>query len=89
MERNANGDLLVNAAIAGAGLALQPTFIASEAIRKGELVMVLPDDEAKTLGLYALYVHRKLLPHKIRCFIDFIDWYYGSPPCWDEPIQNM
>ncbi|WP_201595541.1 LysR family transcriptional regulator [Psychrobacter vallis] len=84
-----NGDLLVNAAIAGAGLAVQPTFIASEAIRKGELVIVLPDDEPKTLGLYAVYAHRKLLPHKIRCFIDFIDGYYGSPPYWDEPIQNI
>jgi DNA-binding transcriptional LysR family regulator len=83
-----NGDLLVNAAIAGAGLALQPTFIASEALSRGELVMVLPDYEPETLGLYAVYAHRKLLPHKIRCFIDFIEGYYGSPPYWDEPIPN-
>ncbi|MGP5211660.1 LysR family transcriptional regulator [Psychrobacter alimentarius] len=81
-----NGDLLVNAAIAGAGLALQPTFIASEAIVDGKLVIVLPEYEPETLGLYAVYAHRKLLPHKIRCFIDFIEGYYGSPPYWDEPI---
>lgn len=83
-----NGDLLVNAAIAGGGIALQPTFIASEAISQGELVIVLPEYEPETLGLYAVYAHRKLLPHKIRCFIDFIDGYYGSPPYWDEPIQQ-
>jgi len=83
-----NGDLLVNAAIAGGGIALQPTFIASEAISQGELVIVLPEYEPETLGLYAVYAHRKLLPHKIRCFIDFIDGYYGSPPYWDESIQQ-
>ncbi|MEN6670705.1 LysR family transcriptional regulator [Psychrobacter sp. B38] len=83
-----NGDLLVNAAIAGGGLALQPTFIASEAIGKGELVIVLPEYEPETLGLYAVYAHRKLLPHKIRCFIDFIEGYYGSPPYWDKAIPN-
>ncbi|MGP9689445.1 LysR substrate-binding domain-containing protein [Psychrobacter sp. AOP22-C1-C5] len=83
-----NGDLLVNAAIAGAGLALQPTFIASEALSRGELVIILPNYEPETLGLYAVYAHRKLLPHKIRCFIDFIEGYYGSPPYWDEPIPN-
>lgn len=81
-----NGDLLVNAAIAGAGLALQPTFIASEALVEGKLVIVLPEYEPETLGLYAVYAHRKLLPHKIRCFIDFIEGYYGSPPYWDKPI---
>lgn len=84
-----NGDLLVNAAVAGAGIALQPTFIASEALSKGKLMMVLPDYEPETLGLYAVYAHRKLLPHKIRCFIDFIEGYYGSPPYWDESIQHL
>jgi len=84
-----NGDLLVNAAVAGAGIALQPTFIASEALSKGALMMVLPDYEPETLGLYAVYAHRKLLPHKIRCFIDFIEGYYGSPPYWDESIQHL
>lgn len=83
-----NGDVLIKAAIAGAGLALQPTFIVSDAISRGELVVVLPDYEPETLGLYAVYAHRKLLPHKVRCFIDFIEGYYGSPPYWDEPLMN-
>jgi DNA-binding transcriptional LysR family regulator len=83
-----NGDVLIKAAIAGAGLALQPTFIVSDAISSGKLVMVLPDYEPETLGLYAVYAHRKLLPHKVRCFIDFIEGYYGSPPYWDEPLMN-
>lgn len=84
--RSNNGDVLVDAAIAGAGFVLQPTFIVSEAISRGKLMIVLPELEPKPLGLYVVYAHRKLLPHKVRCFIDFMEDYYGSPPYWDESI---
>lgn len=84
--RSNNGDVLVEAAIEGAGLVLQPTFIASNALNAGKLVIVLPEYEPSPLGLYAVYAHRKMLPHKIRCFIDFMTNYYGAPPYWDEQI---
>lgn len=84
--RSNNGDVLVDAAIAGAGIVLQPTFIISEALSSGKLVVVLPKLEPEALGLYAVYAHRKLLPHKVRCFIDFMEDYYGMPPYWDESI---
>lgn len=84
--RSNNGDVLVDAAIAGAGIVLQPTFIISEALSSGKLVVVLPKLEPEALGLYAVYAHRKLLPHKVRCFIDFVEGYYGTPPYWDESI---
>lgn len=83
-----NGDVLVEAAIAGAGIALQPTFITSEAIKNGKLVQILPEFELEPLGLYAVYAHRKLLPNKVRCFIDFIEGYYGTPPHWDKPLNT-
>ncbi|WP_025564138.1 LysR family transcriptional regulator [Psychromonas sp. SP041] len=82
--RSNNGDVLVEAAIAGAGIVLQPTFIASKALQRGELVQILPDFELDPIGLYAMYANRKLLPNKVRCFIDFMEGYYGSPPYWDE-----
>ena len=87
--RSNNGDVLVDAAIAGAGIVLQPTFIISEALSSGKLVVVLPKLEPEALGLYAVYAHRKLLPHKVRCFIDFIDGYYGTPPYWDDPMNKI
>lgn len=83
-----NGDVLVNAAISGAGIALQPTFIASEAVSSGKLIIILPEFEPEALGLYAVYAHRKLLANKVRCFIDFIEGYYGIPPYWDKSIIN-
>lgn len=78
-----NGDVLVEAAIAGAGIVLQPTFISGSAIKEGKLQVILPEYEPEPMGLYAVYAHRKLLASKVRSFIDFIEGFYGDPPYWD------
>lgn len=79
-----NGDLLVQAAIAGAGIAIQPTFITGAAIAAGQLSVVLADAEPEPMGLYAVYTHRKLQPNKVRQFIAFLEGYFGDPPYWDN-----
>lgn len=78
-----NGDVLIEAAIASAGIALQPTFISGSAIKEGKLQVVLPEYEPEPMGLYAVYAHRQLLASKVRSFVDFIDGYFGDPPYWD------
>ncbi|TKV69399.1 LysR family transcriptional regulator [Marinobacter panjinensis] len=79
-----NGDVLIKAAIAGAGIVLQPTFIAGAAIREGKLKVILPEQEPEHMGLYAVYAHRQLLASKVRSFIDFVDGFFGEPPYWDR-----
>ncbi|MBL3556398.1 MULTISPECIES: LysR family transcriptional regulator [Marinobacter] len=79
-----NGDVLTEAAIAGAGIALQPTFIAGAAIKEGKLKIILPEHEPEPMALYAVYAHRQLLASKVRSFIDFIDGFFGEPPYWDR-----
>ncbi|GGO81696.1 LysR family transcriptional regulator [Marinobacterium nitratireducens] len=78
-----NGDLLVRAAIEGAGIAIQPTFISGTAIANGQLRVIMQEYEPEPMGLYAVYAHRQLLPGKVRTFIDFLDGYFGDPPYWD------
>lgn len=78
-----NGDVLMAAALQGAGIMLQPTFIIGEAIKAGQLQVILQDHEPEPLGLYAVYAHRQLLASKVRSFIDFADGYFGNPPYWD------
>lgn len=78
-----NGDVLIEAAIASAGIALQPTFISSSTIKEGKLQVILPEYEPEPMALYAVYAHRQLLASKVRSFIDFIDGYFGDPPYWD------
>ncbi|MEK9711382.1 MAG: LysR family transcriptional regulator [Thalassolituus sp.] len=79
-----NGDVLSQAAIAGAGIVLQPTFIAGSAFSDGRLVRILAGQEPEPLALYAMYAHRTLVSSKVRTFIDFMSGYYGEPPYWDK-----
>lgn len=77
--RSNNGDILVEAACAGAGIALQPTFIAWEALREGRLQPILQAYEPEPIALYAVFAHRQFLASKVRSFLDFIDGYFGIP----------
>ncbi|MDC0609414.1 LysR substrate-binding domain-containing protein [Vibrio sp.] len=81
-----NGDILVAAAIAGEGIAIQPTFIAGEALANGKLKRILTDYEPEPLGLYAVYVNRKFLAGKVRSFIDFVNDFYEDVPYWDVGV---
>ncbi|WP_116364286.1 LysR family transcriptional regulator [Parahaliea mediterranea] len=81
-----NGDVLTGAALAGGGIALQPTFIVGPAIAEGRLQELLPELPLQELGLYAVYVHRQLLPAKVRHFVDFLQGYFGDPPSWDQRV---
>ncbi|MBH0062547.1 LysR family transcriptional regulator [Pseudoalteromonas sp. NZS71] len=78
-----NGDLLLNTAIAGGGIAMQPTFIAGEALAQGKVVRILNDYEPDPMGLYMVYANRQFLPSKVRAFVDFTSGYYGDTPYWD------
>lgn len=79
-----NGEVLQEAAIAGEGYVLQPSFIVGKALKEGRLRVILPDFEPEPLGLYAVYPHRKLLATKLRVFIDFMSEYFGDSPYWDD-----
>jgi DNA-binding transcriptional LysR family regulator len=79
-----NGEVLLKAAIEGAGIIIQPTFICGAAITEGKLRVILPEYEPDAMGLYAVYAHRKLLASKVRCFIDFMEGYFGDTPYWDN-----
>ncbi|GHA30293.1 LysR family transcriptional regulator [Oceanisphaera arctica] len=79
-----NGEVLLKAVMEGSGIIIQPTFICGAAIGEGKLKVILPEYEPDAMGLYAVYAHRKLLASKVRCFIDFMEGYFGDPPYWDN-----
>lgn len=81
-----NGDALREAALAGAGIVLQPSFIVGSDIRAGRLQALLPDYSVPELNLYAVYAHRQYLSAKVRAFIDFLSGYFDSPPYWDDGV---
>ncbi len=59
-------------AVAGGGIGMVPRFIVEPALEQGLLEEVLPGFSTLEFGLFALYPHRRYLPKKARCFIDFL-----------------
>ncbi len=67
-----NGDTCRAAAVANSGITLQPDFIVGADLKAGRLIEVLPDFDAGTHGIYAVFPSRTFLPAKVRVLIDFL-----------------
>jgi DNA-binding transcriptional LysR family regulator len=82
-----HGEALCQAALDGLGLALQPTFIAGDALAKGLLQPVLLDYKPADLSAYAVFLSRKFLSAKVRTFVDFLAEKFGPEPYWDAWLR--
>ena len=81
--RSNSAEVLMNAAIDGLAVIRQPTYLVHEAMRRKQLVRILPGWEVDELSIFAVYPHRKFLPPKVRSFIDFLAERWGPEPEWD------
>ena len=86
--RTNNGDLLREAAIAGNGIAVLPTFIIGDAVRAGKLEVLLADYEGPPGAVQAVYTANRHLSAKVRAFVDFLAARFGGTPYWDEAANN-
>lgn len=83
-----SGEALQQAALHGLGIVLQPTFIAAEALRRGDMVRILPEWTPPALAVYAVYPHRRHLATKVRMFVDFLAEQFGQErPYWDDGLD--
>jgi len=71
---------LLRAALAGGGVALQPTYLANPHLRDGSLHVVLPDWKLPDMAIYALYPSRKNLSPAIRALLDFLVDRFATVP---------
>ena len=77
--------MLRQAALAGAGIAMLPTYFVGDELRHGTLVRVLPDHEPKPLGIHAIYLSRQHQPIALRLLIEFLaDRFGGDVAPWDK-----
>lgn len=84
MSANSSPSLRL-AMLRGGGIALLPTYVVGEDIRRGEAVHVLPDlVPVGAFGdrIYAMYLENRFLPPKVRVFIDYLVEKIGEP-YWD------
>lgn len=82
----ANGDAVREAAIAGLGVAVLPTFIAHDAVRRGMLKIVLADKMRTPIAMHALHPSKRNQTARARSFIDFLVDTFGGEPFWDQNL---
>lgn len=82
LEAN-NGDALLDAAVRGLGITRPPTFIAEQAVRAGQLEVLLPAFPSPELGIYAVFPGNRYLPHRVRVLVEFLAQRIGPHPTWD------
>lgn len=80
-----NGDTARAAALAGAGVIWQPSFLIGEDVRAGRLVEVLPGFRMPDIDIQAIYASRRHLSAKVRVMVDFLADMLAGTPTWDAP----
>ena len=77
--------VLRQAALAGAGIAMLPSYFVGDELRRGTLVRVLPDHEPEPLGIHAVYLSRQHQPLPLKLLIEFLaERFGGEVPPWDR-----
>jgi DNA-binding transcriptional LysR family regulator len=82
-----NGEVLRDAAVAGLGIALLPSFIVGPDLDQGRLRPILTDYRANDLSIFAIYPPTRHLSSKVRLFIDFLVDRFGRPG-WDACLER-
>jgi DNA-binding transcriptional LysR family regulator len=77
------GELVRDSAVAGVGIAVHSSWHVIDDLRAGRLVQVLPDYPLAESGIYAVMPQRRLVPPRVRAFVDFLADRFADPP-WGE-----
>jgi DNA-binding transcriptional LysR family regulator len=79
-----NGDILCEAAIAGLGIVVLPTFIVNDAITTGALEVLLAGYEIASPSILAVWPPSRHVSGKVRAFVDLLAKRFGKTPYWDK-----
>ncbi|WP_010461078.1 LysR family transcriptional regulator [Acidovorax radicis] len=71
---------LMRAALAGGGIALQPTYLVNPYLHSGELQAVLPAWSLPVMTIHALYTSRRHLSPAVRALLDFLVLRFAGAP---------
>jgi DNA-binding transcriptional LysR family regulator len=80
--------VLRQAALAGAGIALLPTYYVVDDLRQGALLRLLPEHEPEPMGIHAVYLSREHQPQALRLLVQYLaERFGGDAPPWDRALQ--
>lgn len=84
-----NGDMMRDAAVAGLGIALLPTFIASEAVAAGRLAVISVGAEAEEEFIVMAHPEGRRPSAKLRALAEHLRQRFGRPPYWDRVLGKQ
>ncbi|RON43668.1 hypothetical protein BK666_21225 [Pseudomonas frederiksbergensis] len=87
--RSDSGFQLLDAAKAGLGIAIMPTFLVADAIVAGELVVVLEDYAPKGSVISVIFKPSKRGSQKINALVELLKARLGNPAVWDLAIHRI
>jgi DNA-binding transcriptional LysR family regulator len=79
-----NGDILCEAAIAGLGIIVLPTFIVNNAVGSGALEVLLAGYEVASPSILAVWPPSRHVSGKVRAFVDLLAKRFAKTPYWDK-----
>jgi DNA-binding transcriptional LysR family regulator len=88
-----DSEALLDASLAGLGVALLPTWLVGRELRSGQLAALLQSWEALIApgperAIWGVYPPKKVVAPKVRAFLAFLDQRFGKPPYWDRAVGD-
>ncbi len=88
-----DSEALLEAALAGLGVALLPTWLIGEDLRAGRLLaplsawewLIAPGPER---AIWGVYPPKKVVSPKVRAFLTFLSQRFGTPAYWDRRPES-
>jgi DNA-binding transcriptional LysR family regulator len=86
-----SSELVREAVVTGLGIAFRSTWDVASELKDGTLKRVLPMlHGASDVNIYAVYAGRRLVPPKVRAFVDYFASAFGPDvPYWDREIVPL
>lgn len=81
-----HGLSMLEAAIAGEGIAMLSSFMLDEALQTGKLKLLLREYATQGPPVWLVYPERRNLATKVRLFADFVASLFPAVPPWDAPV---
>lgn len=83
-----NMQMLLAAALSGAGVAYGPSFVFGEFLASGARRVLLPDHKTLDLAIHAVYPSRRYVSLKVLRFIERLSASFGDTPPWDLQFRS-
>ncbi len=77
-----NMEMLLAAALRGAGIAYGPSFVFHRHLASQDLEQVLTNYTTRSLGIHAVYPSARMVGAKVRCFIELLQEWFSSSANW-------